>query len=84
MTDPMLRSRIGVILGREITPLMNQLVGRLQLSSTLSGEDQLAIVTALQMGFIAGARTALSEATIDEWELPWGDQWARDHRQDGA
>jgi hypothetical protein len=84
MTDPLQAGRIGVILGHETTPLMQQLVGRLELSSSLSGDDNLAIVTALQKAFIAGAQTAQREPTIHDWKLPWGDQWARDHGQEGA
>ena len=86
MSDPAQQGRIGVVLGREVTPIMQQLVARFELPGPLSGEDQQAVVVALQKAFIAGARTVANgdEPTITEWELPWGDQWARDHGQDGA
>lgn len=83
MSNPLERGRIGVILGREVTPLMQQLVGRLEIQANLSGADELAVVTALQKAFIAGAKAAGSEPRI-EWELPWGDQWADQHGQEGA
>jgi transcriptional regulator with XRE-family HTH domain len=33
---------------------------------------------------VTGAQTAQTDHTIDKWELPWGDQWARDHETDDA
>jgi hypothetical protein len=63
---------------------MQQLVARLELSASLSAADELATITALQMAFIAGAQAARSEAGITDWALPWGDQWANQHSQDGA
>jgi len=84
MNDPMQAGKIAAILGRVVTPLMQQLVGRLELGSSLSGADHEAIVTAMQKAFVAGAQAARTESTIDEWEIPWGDQWAKGHRQEGA
>ena len=81
-SDEAEQGRAGVILGREVTPLMHQLVSRLEVKANLSGADQLAVVTALQMAFIAGAKVAGSEPEI-EWELPWGDRWANQQGQDG-
>lgn len=83
MMDPMERGRVGMIVGREVTPLMQQLVGRLEVQAKLSDADRLAIATALQKAVVAGAKAAGSEPGID-WELPWGDQWANQHGQDGA
>jgi hypothetical protein len=82
--DPMEQGRIGAILGREVTPRMQQVVGRIENTADLSEPDQQAVVTALQKAFIAGAQAAGREKGISNWELPWGDQWANDHGQDGA
>jgi len=82
--DPMERGQIAAIIGQATTPIMQQLVARLELSASLSGADELATSTALQMAFIAGAKAAKSEAGIADWELPWGDQWANQHGEDGT
>jgi TRAP-type C4-dicarboxylate transport system permease small subunit len=82
--DPSERGRIGVIIGQATTPIMQQLVARLELSASLSGADELATIAALQMAFIAGAKAARSDPGIADWELPWGDQWAKQHGQDGV
>jgi hypothetical protein len=63
---------------------MQELAGRLEAQANLSGEDKLAVVTALQKAFIAGAKAAGSESGIGDWGLPWGDQWADQHGQDDA
>jgi hypothetical protein len=81
--DPMERGRIAAIIGQATTPIMQQLVERLELTANLSGADELATITALQMAFIAGAKAARSETGITDWELPWGDQWANQRGQDG-
>jgi TRAP-type C4-dicarboxylate transport system permease small subunit len=82
--DPMEHGQIIAVLGSATTPIMQQLVARLEFSASLSGADQLATITALQMAFIAGAQAARSEVGIVNWELPLGDQWANQHAQDGA
>jgi hypothetical protein len=83
MNTPQQRGEIARILGTETTPIMQQLVARIEIRSKVSGEDQLAMITALQMAF-AGANAAPIHPDISEWELPWGDQWARDHAQEGS
>jgi hypothetical protein len=77
MNDEMGKGRVGVILGREVTPLTQELHGRLE--ANLSKADEDAITTALQKAVIAGAKAAGAETEISNWDLPWGDQWASQH-----
>jgi hypothetical protein len=73
------RGAFGVVVARETVPIMQQLIARLESTTEPSGADQQAMITALQTAFVAGGRQAGAE-----WELPYGDQWARDHGQDGV
>lgn len=82
--NPIERGEIAKLIGLATTPIMQQLVARLELSANLSKGDELATITALQKAFIAGAKAAQSESGIADWDLPWGDQWAGQHGQDGS
>lgn len=75
--DGLERAALGELVSHETVPIMQQLIGRLEAEP--STPDQQAMITALQMAFVAGGR----EAGAD-WELPHGDQWAEDYGQDGA
>ncbi len=80
--------KLMVLLGQEVTPIMQELVGRLE--GEMSPSDRLAVVTALQKTLVAGAAAGALEmfARLQDdpdaspiglsWELPMGDQWARE------
>lgn len=81
MMDPVEQGKIMVILGREVTPITQELHGRLE--ATLSKADQDAITTACQKALVCGAKAARAEPGITSWELPAGDQWVKDHGSAG-
>jgi len=81
MTDPAEQGKIMMILGREVTPITQELHVRLE--TKISKADEDAITIACQKALIAGAKAAQAEPAIKDWHLPAGDQWVKNHGSTG-
>lgn len=81
MTDPAEQGKVMQVLGREVTRVTQELHGRLQ--ANLSKADEDAITVACQKALVAGAKAAKAAPEIENWGLPAGDQWVKNHGSRG-